>query len=208
MWTPLICSRGELFRRRGSDVGTQVPGPWTFLPTRSGARAFIVGPTRRVPSHALGQRKETRTNGTRHSSPSPSIVVSGERRHTVQPKSPESPLTRPHVGDRSRHRKHRRYRRVHDAGGPSRCRHDGYRRAGRDRRRSHALGRAVRSAHQADPKQRRRPVRVLTTRVRRLRRLPRWLVLLDPGLGGQRRHRGVVGLLRGRVLQPQPSERA
>ena len=54
---------------------------------------------------------------------------------------------------------------------------------------AHAAGRAVRPAHQAGAQQRRRALRLLPPRVRRLRRLPRRLVLLDPGLGRQRGHR-------------------
>ena len=42
---------------------------------------------------------------------------------------------------------------------------------------------------------------------RRLCRLSRGLVLLDPGLGRQRRHRGVLGVLRRRPVQHHPSSR-
>ncbi len=67
---------------------------------------------------------------------------------------------------------------------------------GGHRRRRRAARRAVRSADQAGPDHRRRPVRLRPPRVRRLRRLPDRVVLLDHLLGRQRRHRGVVGLLR------------
>ena len=62
-------------------------------------------------------------------------------------------------------------------------------RARRHRGRRDAAGRPVRPADQARAQQRRRPVRLRPARVRRLRRLSRRLVLLDPGLGRQRRHR-------------------
>jgi len=51
------------------------------------------------------------------------------------------------------------------------------------------------------------PLRVLPARVRRLRRLSRRLVLLDPGLGRQRGHRLVVGVLRRCAVQALQPER-
>ena len=67
------------------------------------------------------------------------------------------------------------------------------------------LGVHVRPAHQAHPQQRGRPLRLRPPRVRRLRRLPHGLVLLDHLLGRQRRDRRLVGLLRrGAVRHRQP----
>ena len=54
------------------------------------------------------------------------------------------------------------------------------------------------------PEQRRWALRVLPARVRRFRRLPRRVVLLDPVLGRQCGHRLLVGLLRGRPVRLGP----
>ena len=66
----------------------------------------------------------------------------------------------------------------------------------RDRGRRGAARRAVRSAHQAGPERRGRPVRLHPPRVRRLRRVPHRVVLLDHLLGRQRGDRRVVGAVR------------
>ena len=69
-----------------------------------------------------------------------------------------------------------------------------------------AARRDVRPADQAGPEHRRRPVRIRPARVRRLRRLPHGLVLLDHLLGRQRRDRVVVGAVRRVVVRHQQPE--
>ena len=67
------------------------------------------------------------------------------------------------------------------------------------------LGDHVRPAHQAGTDDGRWPLRLRPPRVRRLRRLPHGLVLLDHLLGRQRRHRRLLGpLRRGALRHRQP----
>jgi hypothetical protein len=104
------------------------------------------------------------------------------------------------VGDGSRHRQHRRHGRLHDAGHHRRADTTGIAvlaviAVG------HAPGHPLGAADQEGPQQRLRPARLLPPRVRRLRRLSRRLVLLDPVQGRESGHRRVMGLLRGRSVQ-------
>ena len=117
----------------------------------------------------------------------------------------QGPQPRADLGHRPGHREHRRHRGVHHAGGDRRGGHHGHHRARRHRRGRHAPGRPVRSAHPPHPQQRRRPLRLQPPRIRRLRRLPGGLVLLDPVLGRQRRHRVLLGVLRRRPVRLGPS---
>ena len=118
----------------------------------------------------------------------------------------EGPRAGADLGHRPGRREHRGDRGVHDAGRPGRRRHDGDRRARGHRRRGHAPGGAVRPAHQAGAEQRRWALRLLTPRVRGLRRLPGRVVLLDPGLGRQCGDRRLLGLLRRRPVRHQPPD--
>ena len=94
---------------------------------------------------------------------------------------------------------------VHHARGHGRGRHQRAAHAGGHRRRRAPARRHVRPADQAHPQQRGWPLRLRPARVRRLRRLPHRLVLLDHLLGRQRGDRRLVGLLRrGAVRHRQP----
>ena len=111
----------------------------------------------------------------------------------------------PAVGDRSRGRQHHRHRRVHDAGRDGRRGHELHHHARRDRARRGAPGCAVRSAHEAGSQRRGRHVRLRAPRVRRLRRVPHRVVLLDHLLGRQRGDRRVVGAVRRVAVRHQQS---
>jgi hypothetical protein len=126
-------------------------------------------------------------------------------RAAVSTERAEGPRPGPDVGHRPGHRQHHRDRGVHDAGGAGQCRHQLADRARRDSRGRDAARGAVRPADPARSQLGRRPVRLRPARVRRLRRLSHRLVLLGPGLGRQRGHRGLLGLLRGGPLRHQPS---
>ncbi len=113
----------------------------------------------------------------------------------VAPRRGEGPDAGADVGHGPGHRQHRGDRDLHGPGRAGWRGHHGNRRPGGHRRGGDAARGFVRSADQAGTGERRRPVRLFPPRVRRLGRLPRRLVLLGPGLGRQRGHRRVLGLL-------------